>query len=307
MSTKPVLDTKFVEEKIGRPPLHKGKVRETYDAGDGKHLLMVATDRVSAFDAVFQQGIPCKGEVLTRISEFWFRHTKQIAKNHLVSTNAKDFPLEFQELPELEGRAMLVKKTAPVKLECIVRGYLAGSGWKEYQSTQSVCGIPLPEGLQQAQKLPSPIFTPSTKAETGHDQNVGEETAKKIVGEEVFEKVKNYSLEIYSHAADYALEQDIIIADTKFEFGALPTGEIILIDEALTPDSSRFWPRQGYALGISPPSFDKQYLRDWLEKTGWDKNPPAPQLPYDVVRTTSEKYIEAFERLTNQNFLPISL
>ena len=299
----PILETKFVEKAAGRPPLHKGKVRETYDAGDGEHLVMIATDRMSAFDAVFSQGVPFKGEVLTRMSAFWFGKTKSITDNHLVSIDLQDFPSAFRGIGALAGRAMLVRKTAPVMLECVVRGYLAGSGWKDYQQTQSVCGHKLPAGLKLASRLPKPIFTPSTKAASGHDENVDEKRGSQIVGKEVFAEVGQKTLAVYSFASDYALGRGIIIADTKFEFGRLPNNEIILIDEALTPDSSRFWPKTEYKEGISPPSFDKQYLRDWLEQSGWDKKPPAPALPGGVVEKTSEKYREAFERITGVKFV----
>ncbi len=301
-----VLDTKFVEKAIGKKPVSTGKVRETYDAGDGEQLVMIATDRMSAFDVVFRQGIPFKGEILTRLSAFWFEKTRSIVGNHFVSLDLQDFPFEFRKLEPLAGRAMLVRKAKPVLLECVVRGYLAGSGWKEYQKTQSVCGIELPEGLQQASKLPEPIFTPSTKALSGHDENVDEKRGREIVGKGVFDEIEEFSLSLYSHAASYARERGIIIADTKFEFGVLPNNEIILIDEALTPDSSRFWPAPEHKEGVSPPSFDKQYLRDWLEKTGWDKKPPAPALPADIIAKTSEKYASAFGKLTGKKFVSLS-
>jgi phosphoribosylaminoimidazole-succinocarboxamide synthase len=299
----PVPETKFVEKAVGRPPLHRGKVRETYDAGDGEHLVMIATDRMSAFDVVFSQGVPYKGEVLTRMSAFWFDKTKSITDNHLVSIDLQDFPGAFRGIEALAGRAMLVRKTVPVMLECVVRGYLAGSGWKDYLATQSVCGHELPPGLKLAGKLPKPIFTPSTKAASGHDENVDEKRGAQIVGTEVFEEVEEKTLSIYSLASEYAAKKGIIVADTKFEFGKLPNNEIILIDEALTPDSSRFWPKTEYKEGISPPSFDKQYLRDWLEQSGWNKQPPAPALPKDVIEVTSQKYREAYERIAGEKFV----
>ncbi|MFQ5405931.1 MAG: phosphoribosylaminoimidazolesuccinocarboxamide synthase [Candidatus Micrarchaeia archaeon] len=295
-----VLDTKFVEEATGIKPLFTGKVRETYDAGDGKHLVMIATDRMSAFDVVLPQGIPFKGKVLNSISAFWFQKLSGVVENHFVSTNLSDFPEDFRNLTQLEGRSMLVKKTTPFPIECIVRGFIVGSGWRDYVKTGSVCGINLPEGLQQAQKLEAPLFTPSSKS-TEHDFNIDlQKSAELVGGEEALNKLSAYSLALYSQARDYADSKGVIIADTKFEFGLTKDGKILLIDECLTPDSSRFWPKEQYVTGTNPPSFDKQYLRDWLDATGWNRQPPAPDLPGDVVKNTSEKYLDAFEKLTGQ-------
>ena len=282
-------------------PLKKiatGKVREMYELGDD--LLMVATDRLSAFDVVFSQGIPCKGAVLTQISNFWFEFLRGKVKTHALPLN---LPPELRNREEkLERRAMRVLKAEPIMLECVVRGYLAGSGWKEYQKKGSVCGIRLPANLKMAQKLPQPIFTPSTKAGVGvHDENITKKEARKTVGGEVYADIEEKSLAIYQAAAEHAARKGIILADTKFEFG-IYDGKIILIDEALTPDSSRYWPAQSYEEGISPPSYDKQYVRDYLEKLGWDKKPPAPKLPDEVIKNTSEKYIEVCEKLAGKKF-----
>jgi len=273
----------------------RGKVRDTYELPDG-NLLMVATDRLSAFDVVFEDGIPHKGKVLTQLSLFWFEKLAGIVENHLVSAKVPD------GLPSyLQGRSMVVKRAKPIKLECVVRGYLAGSGLKEYNEKGAVCGIRLPPGLKNSSKLPQPIFTPSTKADAGHDINVSEEEGRKLAGSETYERIKGLSLKIYSAAADYARSRGIILADTKFEFG-LHGGKVILIDEALTPDSSRYWPADKYKEGQSQPSYDKQYVRDYLEGIGWDKRPPAPRLPPEVIAKTSEKYIEAYEKLTGKRF-----
>jgi phosphoribosylaminoimidazole-succinocarboxamide synthase len=270
----------------------RGKVRDTYELGN--KLLMVTTDRLSAFDVVFPQPIPYKGTVLNEISLFWFDFSKKIIGNHL----AGEIPKEYENLSR---RSMLVKKSKPVKLECVVRGYLAGSGWKEYRQKGTVCGIGLPKGLVESQRLPRPIFTPSTKAETGHDENVDEERAKKLVGTKVYDRIRDASLRIYGLASKYALERGIIIADTKFEFGEYEGG-IILIDEVLTPDSSRFWSKDGYSPGGAQPSFDKQPVRDYVEKIGWNKKPPAPMLPQGIIKGTGERYIEAYEMLTQKEF-----
>jgi len=273
----------------------RGKVRDTYELPDG-NLLMIASDRLSAFDVVFGEGIPYKGRVLTELSLFWFEKLAGVVENHLISTEVP------AGLPDyLKRRSMVVKRAKPIKLECVVRGYLAGSGLKEYSASGTVCGIPLPPGLKNSSKLPVPIFTPSTKAEVGHDINVNDEEGKKIVGEETYEKVKELSLKIYSSAADYASTRGIILADTKFEFGVYD-GKIILIDEVLTPDSSRYWPADKYEEGKNQPSYDKQYARDYLETIGWDKKPPAPALPQEVIAKTTEKYIEAYEKLTGKEF-----
>jgi phosphoribosylaminoimidazole-succinocarboxamide synthase len=279
----------------GIKKLRSGKVREIFDLGDT--LLFVATDRISAFDVILPDPIPHKGAVLNQISAFWFRRFDQIA-NHLVTADFEKFPKELQKLREqLAGRSMIVKKTKPLPVECVVRGYLAGSGWKEYQQAQSVCGIKLPANLKQASQLPEPIFTPATKAETGHDENIDMKRCAQILGEDIANRVKTLSLEIYSRGRDHAAPHGIIVADTKFEFGTVD-GDLLLIDECLTPDSSRFWPVDEYAVGQSPPSFDKQFVRDYLETLDWDKTPPAPRLPKDVIEKTSAKYLEAFRRLT---------
>jgi phosphoribosylaminoimidazole-succinocarboxamide synthase len=295
MATYPLLTT-----DISGFPCRRGKVRDVYDLGD--RLVIVATDRISAFDWVLPTGIPDKGRILTRMTLFWLDFLG--VPNHLLSTNLADMPAAFQRQAEaLEGRTMLVKKTQVVPVECVVRGYLAGSGWKEYRQTGQVCRIPLPAGLQQSQQLPEPIFTPATKAESGHDENISWEQMVQITGEPLGTQLRQNSVDIYCRAAAYARARGIIIADTKFEWGKLPSGELILIDEVLTPDSSRFWPADQYRPGSSPPSFDKQFVRDWLETTSWDKNSPPPPLPEDVVRRTREKYIEALESLTRERTL----
>jgi phosphoribosylaminoimidazole-succinocarboxamide synthase len=277
----------------------RGKVRDVYELGDA--LLIVATDRLSAFDVVLPDPIPMKGTVLTQISKFWFDRTGQIVRNHLLSTDVSEFPAACAPYAgELRGRSMLVRKTQPLAIECVVRGYLTGSGLKEYRKTQSVCGIGLPEGLVDGSMLPEPLFTPSTKAEVGHDENIDFEAATGIVGRELAEKARDLSIALYSHARDYAKERGIIIADTKFEFGVDADGELILIDEALTPDSSRFWPMAGYQPGQAQPSFDKQYVRDYLESVSWNKTPPAPALPADVIAKTTEKYLEAYRLVTGE-------
>jgi phosphoribosylaminoimidazole-succinocarboxamide synthase len=275
---------------------YRGKVRDTYDLGD--RLLIVATDRLSAFDVVLPTPIPDKGRVLTQLSAFWFDKLHHIVPHHLLTTT--EFPGELApHAKTLRGRAMLVRKTEPLPIECVVRGYLSGSGWKEYKASGRVCGIPLPVGLRESDELPEPIFTPATKAQTGHDENIPFEQAAELVGEGVALRAREVSLEIYRQAAAYAAARGIIIADTKFEFG-LAGGELVWIDEALTPDSSRFWPADQYEPGKGQPSFDKQYVRDYLERIGWSKQPPAPVLPADVVAATSEKYREAYRRLTGR-------
>ena len=280
----------------GLNKIRSGKVREIFDLGE--HLLFVATDRISAFDCILPNPIPDKGAVLTQISAFWFEKFKFVP-NHVVSVNFDEFPEELKKFPELRDRSMIVKKTTPLAVECIVRGYLVGSGWKEYQQQGTVCGQKLPAGIQQAAKLPETLFTPSTKAETGHDENISWDECCRIIGTEVAEKVRDYSIRIYEEARDYAAERGIILADTKFEFG-LREGEIVWIDECLTPDSSRFWPADQYVVGSNPPSFDKQFVRDYLETLIWDKTPPAPELPNKVILKTAAKYREAFERLTGK-------
>jgi phosphoribosylaminoimidazole-succinocarboxamide synthase len=272
----------------------RGKVRDIYEL-DGE-LLIVATDRLSAFDVVLPTPIPDKGRVLTQLSAFWFEKLANIIPNHLIST--KDFPDALAAYSaELDGRAMLVRRTEPVPIECVVRGYISGSGWKDYQKTGGICGIPLPSGLRESDRLPEPIFTPSTKATTGHDENISFEETVVRIGRPLAERLREVSLKLYSSAYEHAAARGIVIADTKFEFGLLGK-EIIWIDEALTPDSSRFWPAAEYSPGRAQPSFDKQYVRDYLEKTGWNKQPPAPALPPDVVAATRSKYREAYQRIT---------
>jgi phosphoribosylaminoimidazole-succinocarboxamide synthase len=272
----------------------RGKVRDIYDVGD--KLLIVATDRLSAFDAVLPTPIPDKGRVLTQISVFWFEKLADVVPHHVIT--AKDFTGELAPYAEsLKGRAMLVRRTEPAPIECVVRGYISGSGWKDYQKTGKICGIPLPAGLRESDRLPEPIFTPSTKATAGHDENISFDETVARVGRKLAERLRDTSLEIYKRAVEHAAARGIIIADTKFEFG-LDGDQLIWIDEALTPDSSRFWPADRYAPGRSQPSFDKQYVRDYLEKIGWNKQPPAPALPPDVVAATTAKYREAYERIT---------
>src|SRR5213595_1324270 len=279
----------------GVKKLRSGKVREVFDLGET--LLFVATDRISAFDVILPDPIPKKGAVLNQLSAFWFNRFGKI-DNHFVNADFDSFPKQLRPFREqLAGRSMIVCKTQPLAVECVVRGYLAGSGWKEYQESQSVCGIKLPAGLKQASKLPEPIFTPATKAETGHDENIDMQRCAQILGDEVAERVKSLSLKIYSRGREHADQCGIIVADTKFEFGTVDQ-DLLLIDECLTPDSSRFWPKDEYAIGQSPPSFDKQFVRDYLETLDWDKTPPAPRLPKDVIEKTSAKYLEAFRRLT---------
>jgi len=282
----------------GIPKLRSGKVREIFDLGD--RLLLVATDRISAFDVIMPNGIPRKGEVLTQLSHFWFAQTESFQPNHLLSRPGDPLPANLQPYAaQLAQRSMIVKKAQPLTIECVVRGYLAGSGWKEYREQQTVCGIKLPPGLKESSELPAPIFTPATKAESGHDINIPFAEAARMVGEERAEQVRAASLKLYRFARDHARRRGIIIADTKFEFGLLD-GKLILIDEVLTPDSSRFWPADQYQPGASQPSFDKQFVRDYLETLTWNKTPPAPALPPDVVARTQAKYLEAFERLTGQ-------
>ena len=273
----------------------RGKVRDTYEL-DG-NLLMVATDRLSAFDVVFSQGIPYKGTVLTEVSLFWFDKIKDIVKNHLVGT---EIPASLPQW--LRRRSMVVVKAKPFSLECVVRGYLAGSGLKEYEKSGTVCGIKLPAGLKNSSQLPEPIFTPSTKATSGHDINVSPDEGAKIIGKENYKALEEYSLKVYERASELARKKGIILADTKFEFG-MHDGQIIIIDEVLTPDSSRYWPAAEYQEGMNQNSFDKQYVRDYLERIGWDKKPPAPKLPDEIIKNTSEKYIEAYEKLTGKKFI----
>ncbi|MFI5181718.1 MAG: phosphoribosylaminoimidazolesuccinocarboxamide synthase [Thermoanaerobaculia bacterium] len=285
----------------GLPPPRRGKVRDVYDLGD--RLLIVATDRISAFDVVLSPGIPDKGILLTRLSTFWFRKFESVVTNHLVETDAARFPAPLDaERPLLQGRAVLVRKCRVIPFECVARGFLAGSGWKDYRATGEVCGHRLPPGLREADRLPEPIFTPATKAEAGHDLNIPISKMADALGADLAVKLKELTLGIYARAAAYAESRGILLADTKFEFGLDDEGRVIWIDEALTPDSSRFWPRGGWRPGGSPPSYDKQFLRDWLEKSGWDKSPPPPVLPTDVVAGTYARYVEAFETLTSERF-----
>ena len=295
MTGKPMLQTDFEGLKLAS----RGKVRDIYDLGDS--LLIVATDRISAFDVVMPTPIPDKGRILTQISEFWLDFSKDIVENHLISTNISEFPDVCRPYAEsLAGRTMWVRKAKVLPIECIVRGYLVGSGWKDYRKTGQVCGISLPPGMQEAQQLPEPVFTPSTKAVLGeHDENISFDKAAATVGEEVAAKVRDVTIAIYKKAAAYALEKGIILADTKFEFGVID-GRVTLVDEVLTPDSSRFWPADRYRIGTSPESFDKQYLRDYLTASGWKVNDPAPELPPDVVAGTRAKYLEALERLSGK-------
>lgn len=280
--------------------LSSGKVREIYEI-DGDKLLLVVSDRISAFDYILPASIPNKGKILNQISEFWFDYVKDIIPNHIISTSLADFPEEFQK-PEFEGRSALVKKLKMLPIECIVRGYITGSGWKSYQENGTVCEIKLPEGLQESQKLPEAIFTPSTKAEIGdHDENISFEKCTEIIGLELAEKLRSKSLEIYNKCAEYAATKGIIIADTKFEFGLDENGELVLADEVLTPDSSRFWPASNYKIGQSQKSFDKQYLRDWIKSSGYQPENGEP-IPQEVIDTTSQKYREAYQLITGKNF-----
>jgi phosphoribosylaminoimidazole-succinocarboxamide synthase len=294
MSNEPLLGL----ELPGLKKVKSGKVREIFDLGEA--LLFVASDRISAFDVVMPNGIPRKGEVLTQLSHFWFDQTEGLVPNHRLARGSDALPAVLQPFAaQLARRSMIVKKARPLAIECVVRGYLAGSGWKEYKAQQTVCGITLPPGLQESSELPEPIFTPATKAESGHDENIAFEQAAKIVGAETAERARDLSLRIYQFAREYARQRGIIIADTKFEFG-LYDGQLILIDEVLTPDSSRFWPADQYQPGRGQPSFDKQFVRDYLESLTWNKTPPGPALPADVVAKTTAKYVEAYERLTGQ-------
>jgi phosphoribosylaminoimidazole-succinocarboxamide synthase len=269
-----------------------------YDLGD--KLLIVSTDRISCFDVILPCAIPYKGKVLTSISVFWFNFIKDVIAHHLITADVEKYPAELKKYrDDLAGRSMLVLKTKPLPVECVVRGYLSGSGWKEYKQKQSICSIKLPPGLKESDKLEEPIFTPSTKADVGHDQNVNQEYIEGLIGRDMAEKLKNISIEIYKRARDYALQKGIIIADTKFEFG-IYNNQVIIIDEALTPDSSRFWPLESYRPGQSQPSFDKQFVRDYLETLDWNKTPPAPSLPMEIIAKTTEKYLDAYRKLTGK-------
>jgi len=279
------------------PLLHRGKVRDLYEV-DAQHLLIVQTDRLSAFDVILPDPIPGKGEVLTRVSNFWFDKLRHVIPNHLTGIAPESVVKGEDERAQVKGRAFVTRKLKPLPIEAIVRGYLVGSGWKDYQKTGAVCGIKLPSGLREAEKLPQPLFTPSTKAAVGdHDENISFERAIELLGEARAREVRDATLALYTEAANYAAGRGIIIADTKFEFGVDEAGKLYLIDEALTPDSSRFWPADQYHVGSNPPSFDKQFVRDWLESTGWNKQPPAPRVPQDVLQKTADKYREAAQRL----------
>lgn len=280
--------------------VHRGKVRDVYQVGDAR-LLLAATDRISAFDCVIPTAIPRKGEILTALSCFWFARLEALTKNHLITENFDEMPEIVRRHEQLRGRSILVKKTKVFPVECIVRGYLAGSGWKDYQATGEICGHRLPEGLREAERLPRAIFTPATKAAAGHDENIDEREFERIIGAETAAHLRAVSLELYEAASEFALTRGIIIADTKFEFGADEAGNILLIDEILTPDSSRFWAKDTYAPGGSPPSFDKQFVRDYLETLDWNKQPPAPELPPEIVAATVERYLGAYKILTGKD------
>jgi phosphoribosylaminoimidazole-succinocarboxamide synthase len=281
------------------PRIARGKVRDIY-AVDGDKMMIVVSDRLSAFDVVLPDPIPDKGRVLTELANFWFGKLGHVVPNHLTGIDPQSVVKGEEEKAQVRDRAIVVKKLKPLPVEAVVRGYLIGSGWKDYQATGMVCGIRLPKGLQQAQKLPEPIFTPATKAESGHDENISFERMGEIVGRDIGQKVKDISLRLYSEASEYAATRGIIIADTKFEFGLNDKNEVVLIDEVLTADSSRFWPADQYRVGTSPPSYDKQFVRDYLETLDWDKTPPGPKLPADVIARTSAKYREALEKLTGK-------
>jgi len=291
--------TAVLTTSIGQYPRRSGKVRDIYDLGE--KLLIVATDRISAYDVVMPNGIPDKGRVLTQISVFWFDLLSDATPNHLISAAMTDLPEDIRS-EEIDGRFMLCRKAKVVPIECVVRGYLAGSAWKEYKKSGAVCGIRLPGGLKQCAKLPSPIFTPATKAAEGHDENISFERACELAGKAAMTALRDRSVALYQRAAEHAAQRGIIVADTKFEWGTDPAGKIILIDECLTPDSSRFWPAETYKPGRDQPSFDKQFVRDYLDEIGFDRKPPAPPLPTEIVMQTREKYIEAYTRLTGQKF-----
>jgi phosphoribosylaminoimidazole-succinocarboxamide synthase len=278
----------------------RGKVRDVYDAGEGR-LLLVATDRISAFDVVLPDPIPDKGRVLTGLSSFWFDRTADLVPHHVVSTNARDFPPPFSGVPALAGRTTLARRATVVPMECVARGYLSGSGWAQYRERTAVCGVPLPEGIVESDRLPEPIFTPTSKAESGHDLPLTPEEGVDLVGKGLFERLKELTLLVYERLADTAAARGILLADTKLEFG-FADGDLVLIDEVGTPDSSRFWPADGYAPGGAQPSFDKQFVRDHLDRSGWDREPPAPALPRDVIAGTTARYVEAYERITGEPF-----
>ena len=291
----PVIQTRL----NGLAPHRQGKVRDIYEVDD--RLLLIATDRISAFDYVLASGIPDKGKVLTQLSAFWFDQTRHIVPNHVVSTDVAQYPAEFRaDAAMLAGRSMLVRKASPVPIECVARGYLSGSGWKDYLTTGAVCGVELPAGMRESDRLPQPIFTPATKAMSGHDVNISEAEAGRLVGDTLIATLRRLTLELYAFGSAHAESCGIILADTKFEFGVTEDGSVMLIDEVMTPDSSRYWPKDQYRPGGPQPSFDKQYVRDYLEQIKWNKQPPVPSLPDDVVMHTREKYLEAFRRLTGR-------
>ena len=296
-----MIDTPLLETSLNVAPHARGKVRDIYAIDEGT-LLLVATDRISAFDFVLGSGIPDKGRVLTQLSLFWFARTRSIVPNHLITADVDQYPDVLRpDAATLRGRSMLVRRTQPLPIECVARGYLAGSGWKEYRDTGRVCGVALPTGLRESDRLPEPIFTPATKAASGHDINITEAEAAELVGRDQLARVRAFTLALYRAGAAHAESCGIILADTKFEFGRTASGELILIDEAMTPDSSRYWPRDTYRPGGPQASFDKQFVRDYLERIGWNKQPPVPALPPDVVERTREKYLEACRRLTGQD------
>lgn len=289
----------FTRSEIPGYPVMRGKVRDVYDLGD--RLVIITTDRVSAFDWILPQGIPDKGRILNQMSIFWMNFLD--VPNHLISQDLKQMGPEFaRQADDLQGRSILVKKTNVYPVECVARGYISGSGWKEYQGSRKVCGISLPDGLRQSDRLPEPIFTPATKAQTGHDENISLEAMAKVVGPNIANELRQKTLDIYQRASEYAQTKGIILADTKLEWGCMPDGQTILIDEVLTPDSSRFWDQKTYKPGISPPSFDKQFIRDWLETTSWNKNSPPPDLPEEIILQTRERYLEAYRLLTGKEF-----
>jgi phosphoribosylaminoimidazole-succinocarboxamide synthase len=293
---KTVSETNLVDLLL----VHRGKVRDVYEVGEDQ-LLLVATDRISAFDCVMPNQVPFKGQVLTQISAFWFNKLNEISENHLITANFAEMPAIIKKYPELNGRSTLVKKTKVFPVECVVRGYLEGSGWKDYQETGEICGHQLPTGLRQCEKLPEPLFTPATKAPSGHDENINETQFAEIIGSEQAAVLKKRTLNFYQAASEHALSRGIIIADTKFEFGLDEDGNILLIDEVLTPDSSRFWSVKTYQPGKAQPSFDKQFVREYLETLDWNKQPPAPRLPAKIVKATTSRYLEAYKLLTGKN------
>lgn len=295
MPSQPLLDTQL----DGLTLVRRGKVRDVYAIDDA--LILVATDRISAFDYVLGSGIPDKGRVLNQLSAFWFARTRHLVPNHMLSIDVAAYPAAARQYAaQLEGRSMLSRRTTPLPVECVARGYLSGSGWKDYKATGEVCGIPLPKGLRESDRLPEPLFTPATKADSGHDENISEEAAAKVVGADLLARLKRLTLELYAHGVAHAQSKGIILADTKFEFGVTDSGELLLIDEMMTPDSSRYWPHDQYAPGGPQPSFDKQYVRDYLESIRWNKQPPVPSLPAEVVARTRDKYLDAYRRLTGR-------